>query len=328
MRTINHIKMEGLMIKPTSVRIEASSVCQLHCLLCPRTTGETSAVIGNGVLKFSDFKRFIDDNPHIRRVELGNFGEVFLNKALPSILQYAYENDTTTQIDEGANLNDASDDALEALVKYQTSVVRCAIDGITQKAYERYRAGGDLRKVLGNIQKINAFKDKYASTKPHLIFQFVIFGHNEHQIESVIKLATILNMELDFKLNFYPNMMPVINKDRIRKYLGYADRNEYLELFGEHYKRSQCYELWHSPQVNWDGKLLGCSRNFWGTYAENVFESGFQNSINNEKITYTRQMLMGQQPLRDDIPCKKCGVYHSMARTQKWITKEELAMHV
>jgi MoaA/NifB/PqqE/SkfB family radical SAM enzyme len=317
--------MEKWMIKPTSVRIEASSICQLSCPLCPRTTGETSAVVGNGVLKFSDFKRLIDDNPQIQSVELGNFGEVFLNKELPQILQYAYQNNITTRIDEGVNLNYASGEALEALVKFQTSVVRCAIDGITQKVYERYRVGGDLRQVLHNIQMINSYKEKYKSTRPHLIFQFVIFGHNENQIESAIHLAKILKMELSLKLNFYTDRMQVINRDRVRKYLGYADRQEYLKIVGEHYKRAQCYELWGSPQVNWDGKLLGCSRNFWGSYIDNVFESGLQNSINNEKISYTRQMLMGELPLREDIPCNNCGVYKSMSSTKRWITKKELA---
>ena len=316
------------MINPTSVRIEACSICQLRCPLCPRTTGETREVIGNGILKFNDFKKFVDDNPQIQSVEFGNFGEVFLNNELPEILQYAYKHNITTKIDEGANLNTVSESAIEALVKYQTSVVRCAIDGITQKAYETYRVGGNLRQVLQNVQKINAYKEKYKSSKPHLIFQFVVFGHNEHQIESVIHLAKILNMTLEFKLNFYTDLMPVIDKDHVRKYLGYADRNEYLETTGEHYKREQCYELWGSPQINWDGKLLGCSRNFWGIYAENVFESGFQSGINNELMTYTRKMLMGEQPIRENIPCKNCGVYKSMASTKNWITKEELLTHI
>ena len=49
-------------------------------------------------------------------IEIGNSGEVFLNPDLPAILRYAHEKGVTIRIAEGANLNDAADEALEALV--------------------------------------------------------------------------------------------------------------------------------------------------------------------------------------------------------------------
>jgi len=313
------------MVYPTAVRIEASSICQLKCPLCPTFRGENEAVVGRGILKFTDFKRFIDDNPQIRSIELGNFGEVFLNKDLPKIFQYAYEQNVDTSIDEGANLNNASDEALEALVKYQTTRVRCAIDGVTQEIYQIYRAGGNLKQVINNIQKINAFKQSYQSDKPELIFQFIIFGHNENQIEAATMMAKLLNMKFDPKLNWYTEVMPVVNREQVRQVTGYADRQEYLAFEDKHYCRHQCYEMWYRPQINWGGKLLGCSRNFWGYYEENGVETGFQTSINNEIIQYVREILMGKQPLLSDIPCTHCGVYQSMVEKDNWITAAELA---
>jgi MoaA/NifB/PqqE/SkfB family radical SAM enzyme len=312
-------------ISPTAARIEAAAICQLKCPLCPTHRGENEAVIGRGTLKSDDFKGFIDANPQIRAVELGNFGEVFLNKELPEILEYTFEKGVVATIDEGANLNTASDEALEALVKYQVARVRCAVDGVTQRTYEIYRAGGNLRQVLGNIQKINAYKQAYQSDKPELIFQFIIFSHNENQIEAAAKLAKMLDMEFYLKLNWDPDVMAVMDRERIRQIMGYVDRKEYLSGEGEHYMRHQCYELWHRPQVNWDGKLLGCSRNFWGVYAQNVFETSFEVEVNNQKIQYARDVLMGRQPHRDDMPCVNCGVYQSIVRSENWITKTELA---
>jgi hypothetical protein len=283
------------------------------------------AVIGRGMLKFTDFRNFIDANPQIRSVELGNFGEVFLNKELPKILQYAYKKDVRTTIDEGANLNFASDDALEALVRYRTSRVRCAVDGVTQETYQIYRVGGSLKQVVKNIQKINTFKETHQTDKPELIFQFIVFGHNENQVGAAKKMAGLLNMKFEPKLNWDPDFIPVTDRDKIREIIGYADRNEYLENEAVHYKRHQCYEMWFTPQINWDGKLLGCSRNFWGYYEENVFENGFESSINNKKIEHVRQILMGSKPETSDFPCRHCGVYHSMLSKNNWITEEELA---
>lgn len=312
-----------MIVNPTAIRVEACSICQLRCPLCPSTRGENTATVGRGYLRFDDFKKLIDRNPQIRKVELGNFGEVFLNKDLPKILEYAYAKGVTSTIAEGANLNDASDQVLEALVKYQTAVVRCAIDGITQATYSKYRLGGDLKKVLRNIQKINLFKEKHHSTKPRLIFQFIVFGHNEHEIERAILLSKMLKMEIFLKLNFSPNALAVHNQDRVRQLVGYANRAEFLEREGKHYHRFQCYELWNSPQVNWDGKLLGCSRNIWGIFGDNVFQSDLASCINNEKMQYARKMLMGLVPAREDMPCLGCSVYQSMVKTGNWITEQE-----
>jgi len=127
-----------------------------------------------------------------------------------------------------------------------------------------------------------------------------------------------------FKLNFYTDALAVRNPDRVRQLLGYADRTEYLEKERRHYMRHQCHEMWLSPQINWDGKLLGCSRNIWEGYAGNVFEEGLLNCINNEKMQYARQMLMGRNPLRPDMPCMKCGVFRSMVEYNNWITESEL----
>ncbi|MBF0546404.1 MAG: radical SAM protein [Candidatus Riflebacteria bacterium] len=249
-----------------------------------------------------------------------------MNKEIPQILRYAYEHNVETTIDEGANLNDVSDESLEALVRYQTSILRCAIDGVTQSTYEKYRVGANLKKVIANIKKINSFKAAYRSLKPVLIFQFVIFGHNEHETERAKLLASMLKMKLNYKLNFSENF-PVQNRDKIRALLGYSDRKEYMEKEGRHYMRNQCYEMWIRPQINWDGKLLGCSRNFWGFYSENVFQNDLIANINNEKISYARDMLMGLKPLYEDIPCKNCGIYKSLAKNNSWITEAELKEH-
>ncbi|MEK7700208.1 MAG: SPASM domain-containing protein [Planctomycetota bacterium] len=313
-----------MIVNPTALCIEACSVCQLRCPLCPTAKGERESLIGSGSLKFQDFQRLIDQNPQICRVELGHFGEVFLNNDLPRILECAHTRHVTTSIDQGANLNHASEEALEALVKYQTAVVRCAIDATTQAAYSQYRVGGDLKNVLRNIQRINRLKEQYHSSRPRLLFQFIVFGHNEHEMERAILLSRMLKMEICLKLNYFPDALPVYNHERVRQFVGYADRREYLEKEEKHYCRHECYGLWLSPQINWDGKLLGCIRNMWGVFGGNVFESDLMEAVNNEKMRYAREMLMGRLPAREDMPCMKCAVYQSMVQYNNWITEKEL----
>lgn len=310
---------------PSTVRIEACSICQLHCPMC-QLIGNSTNIIGHGKLTFKKFSDFLIRNPAIKSIELGNFGEVFLNPQLPEILEFAHRQGIITEIDEGANLNHASDDALDALVRFGTSRVRCAIDGVTQSVYAQYRVGGSLRNVIKNISRINELKKKYGSSTPHLVFQFIIFEHNIHQIEQAALLAEMLKMEIEYKLDCLSGEVKDERAEKVRELTGYSDRNEYLGREKVHYMRHLCYHMWHSPQINWDGKLLGCSRNIWGVYAENVFEGIFSEQLNNDKMRYARKMLMGLVPKTDNIPCSKCSVFESMQKFENWLSPNELKL--
>jgi hypothetical protein len=72
-----------------------------------------------------------------------------------------------------------------------------------------------------------------------------------------------------------------------------------------------CHHLWYSPQITWDGKLIGCSvncRGGWGDFG-NVFELGLKKCLKSEKYIYTKKMLLGREKERSDIPCMRCDRY-------------------
>jgi MoaA/NifB/PqqE/SkfB family radical SAM enzyme len=280
--------------------------------------------IGYGFLRFDHFKDLLDENPQIRDVELSNWGEVLLNRELPKMLEYAYQMGVATRIEEGVNLNDAPLETLEALVAFKTKVIRCAIDGVTNESYRRYRIGGDLKRVIANIKAINEFKEKYGSSEPRLVFQFILSSDNLHELEGAVLLSRLLKMEIFFKPNYFTQSIPSHQFDLIRKYSAYRDEEEFLQNEGRHCMRHQCYQLWTDPQINWDGRLLGCSRNIWGHYAENVFQDGFIECLNNKKMDCARRMLMGKAEATTDIPCVNCSLYRVMVESGKWITEEEL----
>ena len=272
----------------------------------------------------ADFIRFVDGNPQIKVIEIGNSGEVFLNPDLPGILKYAYERDVIVRLAEGANLNDASEEALEALVKYRVSFVRVSIDGATQETYRKYRVGGNLKKVLGNVQRINEYKKKYRSALPRLILQFIPFGHNEHEIRKMPVMARALDMELYFKLNVFKGYSPLRDHADLAALLGYSDLDSYLDKTGEIYMRDICLQLWRAPQVNWDGRLLGCSANSSVAYAKYALGGAFAKEINNGHIRYARKMLMGMAPERPDIPCVNCDLYADYKKFNRWFTPAEI----
>jgi MoaA/NifB/PqqE/SkfB family radical SAM enzyme len=307
-------------INPSTIRLDASTVCQLKCPACSTTHGLIARNLGSKILKFEDFKKMVDSNPWIRSIELSNWGEIFLNRDLLKISAYAYEKKIVLNAANGVNLNTVKEEMLEGLVKYRFGFMTCSIDGASSETYKIYRKGGDFETVMANIRKINEFKVKYRSALPKLRWQFVVFGHNEHEIPLARKMAHKLGMEFYVKLA-WDSFFPVKNKKLVRALsgTGVASRKEYQEKHGKIYlAHGVCAQLWINPQINCDGRVLGCCVNYWGDYG-NAFQEDLIGILNNEKMNYARAMLLGKKEQREDIPCTQCNWYKEMKKNNTWL---------
>jgi MoaA/NifB/PqqE/SkfB family radical SAM enzyme len=314
-------------VEPSQIRLEASSFCQLRCPTCPTTERAIDAVIGKGFLRFEDFRRLLDLNPSLQRIELSNYGEVFLNPHLLRILEYAHCKGVSLTLANGVNLNNAKDAALEGLVKYRVRKVSCSVDGASPETYRKYRVRGDFNTVIANIERINHYKQIYGSELPQLRWQFVVFGHNEHEIPVAREMARQLGMTFVTKISWDVNISPIRDPEFVRAETGESalSREEYERIHGRPYLSSTCHQLWDLPQINWDGKVLGCCWNYWGDFGGNAFTDGLVESLNGEKIAYARDMVRGKQPPREDIPCSTCKLYSAMRDRSQWIERSECA---
>ncbi len=324
--------MPPALLSPRAIRLDVATACQLRCPACPTTLGIIRDDLGTGFVRLDDFRRLLEANPGVRSIELSNWGEIFLNPDLLAMMELAAERGVALSAKNGANLNTVADGVLEGLVRYRFRAITCSIDGASPETYAVYRRRGDFDTVLANIRKINGFKARYGSKYPKLTWQFVVFGHNEHEIPRARALAQELGMELRVKLSWGGTYLgedfsPVRNREAVRKEIsgGVADRTEYETRFGVRYgQRRTCAQMWTDPQINWDGRVLGCCVNHWGDYG-NAFRDGLAETCGGERMSYARAMLMGEAPARADIPCTTCANYTAMQRTGRWITEREIS---
>jgi len=309
---------------PAQIRLETSSFCNLRCPSCPTTTGAIIPAVGGGFLRFEDFRDLLDKNPRLKRIELSNYGEIFLNPALPRILELAYKRGVVLTADNGANLNKVRPEVLEGLVKYRLRSMVCSIDGASEATYSVYRVRGKFANVIGNIRKINMLKRRYRSRFPELTWQFVVFGHNEHELPLARAMARVLGMRFYAKLSWDPDFSPVREAKAVGEATGTdaATREEYEALHGQDYMQDICHQLWDAPQINWDGKVLGCCRNFWGDFGGNAFRDGLTASVNTEQMVHARAMLLGRAPARKDVPCTTCEIYIKMRERGRWLERD------
>lgn len=308
-------------MKPTRLRLDAASYCQLRCPSCPTTSRAIHPAVGSGFLKAKDFENLLTANPGLRSIELSNYGEILLNPELEAIIECAFRHNVRLRADNGVNFNFARPETLEAMVRYRFRSINCSIDGASPETYARYRVRGDFERVLANIAKLNELKRQFNSPYPRLRWQFVVFGYNEHEIERARSMAEELDMGFNVKLSWDPDFAPVGDQEMVRNEVGAASRAEFKEVRGSDYAQATCHQLWEDPQINWDGKVLGCCRNFWGDFGGNAFAQGLSASLAGEKLGYAKRMLLGQAPARPDIPCTTCDIYQHMQATERWLKR-------
>lgn len=281
--------------------------------------------MGAGHLDVRRFEELLDRNPEIAEVELSNYGEMFLNPRLIEILRIAAERKVVLHADNGTNMNHVSDEVLEALVKYRFRSITVSIDGASEETYARYRVRGSFERVIANIRKINAFKRRHSAAFPILNWQFIVFGHNEHEIAAAKKMAAELGMGFRPKISWDDDISPVRDRKLVQIQTGLpATRAEFHETRGFGFARNICHQLWNQPVLNWDGRLMGCCRNFWGDFGTSAFDAGLAAALESPQLAQAKLMLMGKAEAQPGIPCTTCELYFTLRDDRNWITAAEI----
>lgn len=293
------------------VRFDVCTLCDLRCPCCVQSR-DGMGQIGRGYTRARDFEAFLDGHPEIREVELSNWGEVFLNPELEAILQAARVRGIVTRMSNGVHLNRLTDSQVEAMVHSGVRSITVSIDGCSQAAYARYRIGGNLQRVIDNVRRIVRLRARSGSAHPVLTWQFIVFGHNEQEIEEAEELAGELGVQFRLKLSSDEAFSPVTRESFLRDRLGAASRSEWLRIHGRPYF-APCEQLWDQPQINWDGRLLGCCINIWESFG-NVLESGLSRCLHDPRYEAMQRLVREGVNELDDLPCHRCSVHRATQR--------------
>ena len=189
--------------RPYWLAVDPTNFCQLQCPFCP--TGAGRGVRDKATLKLEHFERFLETvGPNVIHIDMMNWGEPTLNKDLPGMIAAAKRHGIEVKVD--SNLNDLTEAMAEGLVRSGLDFLSVSIDGATQETYQQYRVGGRLDKVLDNVRAMARKKKELGSSTPHLVWQFLVFKHNEHEVELAKTMSRELGMdEIGVTAAFLPN---------------------------------------------------------------------------------------------------------------------------
>jgi radical SAM protein with 4Fe4S-binding SPASM domain len=249
---------------PFSVSVEPTTACNLGCPECP--SGLKKFTRPTGRLAPATLSRLLDQlAPSLGNMIFYFQGEPYLHPQFTELVKSASERGIYTVTSTNAHfLNEAN---AKKTVESGLSRLIISIDGTTQESYESYRVHGKLDKVIEGTRNILRFREEMKSKTPHVIFQFLVVRHNEHQIDDVKRLADELGVdEVRLKtaqIYDYENGSELIPNDQ--QYSRYrqlpngkwAIKNKLL---------NQCWRMWQGCVFTWDGQVVPCCFDKDATY--------------------------------------------------------------
>ncbi len=291
-----------------SCSVEGSSVCNLSCPECP--TGLKSLKRISAHFPVELYHQFLEEK--WRDLIYLNFyfqGEPFLNKQLPNMIRDAADKRIYTSVSTNANL--INEVLAEKIVLSGLNRLIISIDGTTQESYEQYRKGGRLDKVLKATEYIQKYKKKHKSIYPKIVFQFLVFRHNENEIQSIKTLAEkykIDKLELKtaqiYDFENKEELIPTI--DRYSRYR----KNEKGEWVIKNKLNHKCWRMWHSSVITQNGDVVPCCFDKDADFQYgNINETSLKTAEKSTNYKNFRQLI---QDKRSKIEmCKNCteGMY-------------------
>lgn len=177
------LKRESIRNYPVVAYIEPTLFCQLRCPACP--TGLQSGLRPSTAIDISLFKRSIDEiGDYIFQLNMYNWGEPLLHRQTPEMIRYAKEKEIEIRMSTNLSLR-LTDGYIERLVRSGLDTLIVSLDGMTEETYSKYRVRGEFQLVCENMRRIQEMKRRLGLATPNIVWQFLVFRHNEHEIESV-----------------------------------------------------------------------------------------------------------------------------------------------
>ncbi|PJI09847.1 MULTISPECIES: radical SAM protein [Clostridium] len=318
--------------KPIDVTIDPSTICQLSCPYCGT---------GNGTIKRK--KTFLSKDTNTKYIdEIGDglfvswyfsTGEPLLNKDLSEIISANRKKNVFTVISTNLSVN-LTDDKIDELLKSGIGLISASIDGATAESYSKYRRKGNFSLVINNLKKLVQRKKILGLEYPLIQWRFLIFKHNENEIDKVRELARKIGVDIveffygyapqdenEFGIN--PSKVrvdgPMISGEAIEKSLlkqdtflkKYIKEKEIIDYEPEipdvKLRSQKCDWLYFGGMIFPDGRISPCcvSNDEPDDFGELSDNNSILNVRNNSKFIRARKMFKNNI-VDKDLVCSRC----------------------
>ncbi len=278
--------------------MEVTNVCNLKCPFCLTGKGISG---GRDVrhMKYEEAKRMLDAvGDYLYFLQVYTWGEPLLNKDVIKIIEYAKKKNIYVMLSTNATAMTTAYN--KRLLESGIDYLMVAIDGGSKQTYEAYRRGGDYDKVIANVQDLLRQKENSRTAKPFVEWQFIVFRHNEHEVDATEKMAYEMGIN-----KFTPLPAYVENEEWA------ATDSRYRTDLGNPERLYNCDRPWSHLNVRADGGVASCCYTFFkkDDFAH-IDDGEFMSVWNNDKFRTARRIITQRRKglllEEGDIACYDC----------------------
>ncbi len=301
---------------PTALIVDLTTHCQLRCPLCPTGLGREGRTREH--IRVDAFQRLVDRYaPTALRLFLTDWGEPLLHPHAAELIAYAESRGLWTAIStNGLHL---PDDLADALVAARLSHATFSIDGATQESYARYRVRGDLELALANVAKLVAARKRAGARRPRVTWQFLVFRHNQHEVEAARAKARELGVDFHARgaglgvAGETPHRAPSSSEaltwlvDDPR----WPESRAYFDVAQPYLEERHCWWLWKALVVSPNGSAPPCCCTFEERDdVGNVFHDDPEHVRRSPRARRMRGVFRREPlPPGEPVVCERCDVF-------------------
>lgn len=289
--------------KPFSATIEPTNFCNLKCPECPSGLGRLTRPLG--IVDFDNFEKYCKEiSDTVFYLQLFFQGEPLVNKNLPKLVEIAHKYNMYVAISTNGIL--VNQNIAQKLIEAKIDKVIFSIDGLDEETYQNYRIGGKFENAFKGFETLLLEKQKNNVSYPFVEFQFIVMKQNEHQIKKVLELQKLkgLNKVTLKTMQVYSKESAEYFLPTSEKYRRYViDENGELKLKGKF--KNQCFAIWRTIVITWDGNVVACCFDKDGfTKLGNLNKQSLFNVWNGKKFNNFRNAILKNRA--NITMCKNC----------------------
>jgi len=283
----NRIVLRSL---PPIVFVEPTNICNLRCVFCP--SGQRQ-IKPTGKMNIDLFKQVIDElGPTALQLHLYNWGESFLHSQLPEMIKYAKR--YGPKIIVSTNFTKLDKPTAKAIINAKLDRVSASIDGVSQKTYEKYRAGGNVELALSNMKMLCSLKQKANSRLPNIDWQFLVSKHNEAELPKAKQIAKEIGVR--FRAKRLRVGLDEFDKRPGSKvaseHQGWLPESSQYNFYSKKRKKMVCEALWVHAVISWQGAVAPCCQVFKPSHSfANTFPDNFRSVWNGHNFLAARKLF-------------------------------------
>jgi MoaA/NifB/PqqE/SkfB family radical SAM enzyme len=245
--------------QPYYLCLDPADKCQLRCPTCPTGIENESrySKAGSPTVYRADRKTLSVELCDSLLDELGdklfmvmfyNYGEPLLNPNLHKFIRNANDRDIATELHSNLSLP-LSDQRIDELLSAGLGTLAASVDGFSQEAYEIHRVGGRVELVHENLERLARARDRLG-LDTEIIYNYLVFSHNEHEIESARRFANDIGICFSTRdaLIQDPSWLPSHRKDE-QPYYSQEHMDELTRVWAEAGRSDYFFE--HESQYFW-----------------------------------------------------------------------------